>query len=54
MYYTHEGRMESVVEELATRMVERDYHVKVLNRRGKQVSGGEPKMVSKYKGVQAK
>ena len=51
---SREGGIEIVVEELATRMVERGHHVTVLNRRGKHVSGGEVEKVSEYKGVQVK
>ena len=51
---SREGGIEIVVEELATRMVAREHHVTVLNRRGKHVSGGEVEKVSKYKGVQVK
>ena len=51
---SREGGIEIVVEELATRMVERGHHVTVLNRRGKHVSGGKVEKVSEYKGVQVK
>ena len=51
---SREGGIEIVVEELATRMVERGHHVIVLNRRGKHVSGGEVKKVNEYKGVHVK
>lgn len=51
---SREGGIEIVVEELATRMVERGHHVTVLNRRGKHVSGGEVEKVNEYKGVQVK
>ena len=51
---SREGGIEIVVEELATRMVERDHQVTVLNRRGKHVSGGEVEKVNEYKGVQVK
>ena len=51
---SREGGIEIVVEELATRMVERGHQVTVLNRRGKHVSGGEVEKVNEYKGVQVK
>jgi glycosyltransferase involved in cell wall biosynthesis len=51
---SREGGIEIVVEELATRMVERGHQVTVLNRRGKHVSGGEVEKVTEYKGVQVK
>ena len=51
---SREGGIEIVVEELATRMVERGHHVIVLNRRGKHVSGGEVEKVNEYMGVQVK
>ena len=51
---SREGGIEIVVEELATRMVERGHHVTVLNRRGKHVSGAEVKKVDEYKGIQVK
>jgi glycosyltransferase involved in cell wall biosynthesis len=51
---SREGGIEIVVEELATRMVERGHHVTVLNRRGKHVSGGEVERVNEYKGVHVK
>ena len=49
---SREGGIEIVVEELATRMVERGYHVTALNRRGKHVSGGVVERLNEYKGVQ--
>lgn len=51
---SREGGIEIVVEELATRMVERGHQVTVLNRRGKHVSGGEVEKVNEYKGVHVK
>ena len=51
---SREGGIEIVVEELATRMVERGHHVTVLNRRGKHVSGGKVEKINEYKGVQVK
>lgn len=51
---SREGGIEIVVEELATRMIERGHQVTVLNRRGKHVSGGEVEKVNEYKGVQVK
>jgi len=48
---SREGGIEIVVEELATRMVERGHQVTVLNRRGKHVSGGEVEKVNEYKSV---
>ena len=51
---SREGGIEIVVEELATRMVERGHQVTVLNRRGKHVSGGEVEKVTEYKGVHVK
>lgn len=51
---SREGGIEIVVDELATRMVERGHQVTVLNRRGKHVSGGKVEKVNVYKGVQVK
>ena len=38
---SREGGVEIVVEELATRMVEKGHSVTVYNRKGKHVSGGK-------------
>lgn len=51
---SREGGVEIVVEELATRLVERGHSVTVLNRRGKHVSGGKVEKVQEYRGVQVK
>ena len=50
---SREGGVEVVVEELATRMVERGYEVTCFNRMGHHVSGRQYKneKVKKYKGV---
>ena len=51
---SREGGIEVVVEELATRMIERGHQVTVLNRRGKHVSGAKVEKVKEYKGVRIK
>ncbi len=51
---SREGGIEIVVEELATRMVERGHQVTVYNRRGKHVFGAEVEKVDEYKGIQIK
>ena len=53
---SREGGVEIVVEELATRMVQKGYKVTCYNRRGKHVSGKEysSENVKEYKGVRIK
>lgn len=51
---SREGGIEIVVEELATRMVERGHRVTCYNRSGHHVSGGEVEKVDEYKGVKIK
>ena len=50
---SREGGIEVVVEELATRMVQRGHQVDVYNRRGHHVSGKEndSKKIKTYKGI---
>ena len=51
---SREGGVEIVVEELATRMVEKGHSVTVYNRKGKHVSGGKTVNLKEYKGVKIK
>ena len=51
---SREGGIEIVIEELATRMVEKGYSVTCFNRKGRHVSGGEVKKLKEYKGVRIK
>ena len=51
---SREGGVEIVVEELATRMVEKGHSVTVYNRKGKHVSGGKTVNLKDYKGVKIK
>lgn len=51
---SREGGIEIVVEELATRMVDKGHNVVVYNRKGKHVSGLELSKVDEYKGVKIK
>ena len=51
---SREGGVEIVVEELATRMVEKSHSVTVYNRKGKHVSGGKTVNLKEYKGVKIK
>lgn len=51
---SREGGVEIVVEELATRMVEKGHSVMVYNRKGKHVSGGKTVNLKEYKGVKIK
>ena len=51
---SREGCVEIVVEELATRMVEKGHSVTVYNRKGKHVSGGKTVNLKEYKGVKIK
>ena len=47
---SREGGVEIVVEELATRMVEKGHSVTAYNRKGKHVSGGKTVNLKEYKG----
>ena len=51
---SREGGVEIVVEELATRMVEKGHSVTAYNRKGKHVSGGKTVNLKEYKGVKIK
>ena len=51
---SREGGIEIVVEELATRIVDKGHNVVVYNRKGKRVSGMELSKVDEYKGVKIK
>jgi len=51
---SREGGVEIVVEELATRMVEKGHSVTAYNRKGKHVSGGKNVNLKNYKGVKIK
>ena len=48
---SREGGVEIVVEELATRMVEKGHEVTAFNRRGHHISGAEFQEVTNFKGV---
>ncbi len=51
---SREGGMKIVVEELATRMVEKGHSVTCFNRKRRHVSWGKVKQLREYKGVQIK
>lgn len=51
---SREGGIEIVVEELATRMVQKGHKVTCLNRAGKHVSGAQFESWSEYRGVRIK